>query len=206
MGIAEIDRDDTNYGGTTAGHGANNANCVNYEEGTTMGDGGASKTTESGEYSSGADGSGDYSFSESFPIVIDSDRFQRALELSAVKVAINELSHRFAGRKVMLGVDQLDMIKGIPQKLLAFEKFLEENPVWRDKVVLLQIVVPTQTDVPECERRTEAQRGLDSTHPLASTGIASIRTRRFQCIDNYTDIGERTVQPYPKLKSSGSQA
>lgn len=51
----------------------------------------------------------------------------------------------------MLGVDRLDMIKGIPQKILAFEKFLEENPNWRDKVVLLQIAVPTRTDVPECE-------------------------------------------------------
>lgn len=50
----------------------------------------------------------------------------------------------------MLGVDRLDMIKGIPQKILAFEKFLEENPKWRDKVVLLQIAVPTRTDVPEC--------------------------------------------------------
>lgn len=50
----------------------------------------------------------------------------------------------------MLGVDRLDMIKGIPQKILAFEKFLEENPSWHDKVVLLQIAVPTRTDVPEC--------------------------------------------------------
>lgn len=50
----------------------------------------------------------------------------------------------------MLGVDRLDMIKGIPQKILAFEKFLEENPSWRDRVVLLQIAVPTRTDVPEC--------------------------------------------------------
>lgn len=50
----------------------------------------------------------------------------------------------------MLGVDRLDMIKGIPQKILAFEKFLEENPYWHDKVVLLQIAVPTRTDVPEC--------------------------------------------------------
>lgn len=50
----------------------------------------------------------------------------------------------------MLGVDRLDMIKGIPQKLLAFEKFLEENAYWRDKVVLLQIAVPTRTDVSEC--------------------------------------------------------
>lgn len=52
--------------------------------------------------------------------------------------------------QVMLGVDRLDMIKGIPQKILAFEKFLEENSDWHDKVVLLQIAVPTRTDVPEC--------------------------------------------------------
>lgn len=50
----------------------------------------------------------------------------------------------------MLGVDRLDMIKGIPQKILAFEKFLEENPAWHNKVVLVQIAVPTRTDVPEC--------------------------------------------------------
>ena len=49
----------------------------------------------------------------------------------------------------MLGVDHLDMIKGIPQKILAFEKFLEENPQWRDQVVLLHIAMPTRTDVPE---------------------------------------------------------
>ena len=51
----------------------------------------------------------------------------------------------------MLGVDRLDMIKGIPQKILAFENFLEENPSWQHKVVLLQIAVPTRTDVPECK-------------------------------------------------------
>jgi trehalose-6-phosphate synthase len=41
--------------------------------------------------------------------------------------------------QVMLGVDRLDMIKGIPQKLLAFEKFLHEHPEWRDKVLLVQV-------------------------------------------------------------------
>jgi hypothetical protein len=39
----------------------------------------------------------------------------------------------------MLGVDRLDMIKGIPQKLLAFEKFLQEHEEWRDKVLLVQV-------------------------------------------------------------------
>lgn len=89
-----------------------------------------------------------------FPIGIDSDRFKRALDLPAVKERICELKKRFAGRMVMLGVDRLDMIKGIPQKILAFEKFLEENPSWHDKVVLLQIAVPTRTDVPEYQKLT----------------------------------------------------
>ncbi|KAJ7948808.1 Alpha,alpha-trehalose-phosphate synthase 1 [Quillaja saponaria] len=89
-----------------------------------------------------------------FPIGIDSVRFIRALELPQVQDHIKELKERFKGRKVMLGVDRLDMIKGIPQKILAFEKFLEENAQWRDKVVLLQIAVPTRTDVPEYQKLT----------------------------------------------------
>ncbi|XP_031405935.1 alpha,alpha-trehalose-phosphate synthase [UDP-forming] 1-like isoform X1 [Punica granatum] len=89
-----------------------------------------------------------------FPIGIDADRFRRALETQDVQKHIKELKDRFAGRKVMLGVDRLDMIKGIPQKILAFEKFLEENRDWHDKVVLLQIAVPTRTDVPEYQKLT----------------------------------------------------
>lgn len=89
-----------------------------------------------------------------FPIGIDSERFIKALELPEVKKHIKELKERFSGRKVMLGVDRLDMIKGIPQKILAFEKFLEENETWRDKVVLVQIAVPTRTDVPEYQKLT----------------------------------------------------
>lgn len=49
----------------------------------------------------------------------------------------------------MLGVDRLDIIKGIPQKLLAFEKFLDEHPEDRQTVVLIQIAVPSRLDVPE---------------------------------------------------------
>ncbi|KAF8025967.1 hypothetical protein BT93_F2715 [Corymbia citriodora subsp. variegata] len=89
-----------------------------------------------------------------FPIGIDAERFIRALDTLPVQEHIKELKERFAGRKVMLGVDRLDMIKGIPQKILAFEKFLEENSYWHDKVVLLQIAVPTRTDVPEYQKLT----------------------------------------------------
>ncbi|KAK8681011.1 hypothetical protein V6N13_053418 [Hibiscus sabdariffa] len=87
-----------------------------------------------------------------FPIGIDSNNFIKALELPEVQMHIKELEETFAGRRVILGVDRLDMIKGIPQKALAFEKFLEENPSWQDKVVLLQIAVPTRSGVPEYQK------------------------------------------------------
>ncbi|KAG0616367.1 hypothetical protein M758_5G109400 [Ceratodon purpureus] len=89
-----------------------------------------------------------------FPIGIDPERFIQALETEQVKQHVKELMRFFAGRKVMLGVDRLDMIKGIPQKLLAFEMFLEKNPEWREKVMLVQIAVPTRTDVHEYQRLT----------------------------------------------------
>lgn len=44
------------------------------------------------------------------------------------------------------------VVPSVPQKLLAFEKFLEEFPEWRDKVLLVQIAVPSRTDVPEYQR------------------------------------------------------
>ncbi|GER53852.1 trehalose-6-phosphate synthase, partial [Striga asiatica] len=89
-----------------------------------------------------------------FPIGIDAERFIHALEVPQVKRLVDELKAQFARRKVMMGVDHLDMIKGIPQNILAFEKFLEENSDWHDKVVLLQIVVPTRTDVAEYQKLT----------------------------------------------------
>ncbi|KAL5231037.1 hypothetical protein ABZP36_029813 [Zizania latifolia] len=70
--------------------------------------------------------------------------------LDEVAVLLKDNEDVVVAKMVMVGVDRLDMIKGIPQKILAFEKFLEENPDWNDNVVLLQIIVSTRNDVPEC--------------------------------------------------------
>ncbi|XP_050435622.1 uncharacterized protein LOC126842624 isoform X3 [Adelges cooleyi] len=51
--------------------------------------------------------------------------------------------------KVILGVDRLDYTKGLVHRILAFEKFLEKYPEFWEKVVLLQISVPSRTDVKE---------------------------------------------------------
>lgn len=49
----------------------------------------------------------------------------------------------------MIGVDRLDYIKGVPQKLHALEIFLTEHPEWVGKVVLVQVAVPSRQDVEE---------------------------------------------------------
>ena len=49
---------------------------------------------------------------------------------------IKQLENRFGGVKVIVGVDRLDYIKGVPQKLPALELFLSQHPEWIGKVRL----------------------------------------------------------------------
>ena len=85
----------------------------------------------------------------SFPIGIDPAEFKQKLESEATRKEIKILEEEFKGKKVLIGVDRLDYIKGIPQKLLAFDKFLTENPEWVGKVVLIQLAIPTRPTVEE---------------------------------------------------------
>lgn len=49
----------------------------------------------------------------------------------------------------MVGVDRLDYVKGVPQKMRAFEILLETHPEWVGKVVLIQVAIPTRGEVEE---------------------------------------------------------
>ncbi|KAI9511812.1 hypothetical protein F5148DRAFT_1146543 [Russula earlei] len=50
---------------------------------------------------------------------------------------------RSSGIKVIVGVNQLDYIKGVPQKFQPLEHFLTLHPGWIGKVVLVQLAVPS---------------------------------------------------------------
>ena len=49
----------------------------------------------------------------------------------------------------MLGVERLDYTKGIPQKLHAFERFLEQDPERARTTTMIQVVVPSRLDSPD---------------------------------------------------------
>ncbi|TFY80539.1 hypothetical protein EWM64_g3477 [Hericium alpestre] len=84
-----------------------------------------------------------------FPIGIDPTSFTENLKKESVKKRIAALEQRFNGVKVIVGVDRLDYIKGVPQKLHALELFLTQHPEWIGKVVLAQLAVPSRQDVEE---------------------------------------------------------
>jgi len=89
---------------------------------------------------------------DAFPIGIDPDKFAGSLRSVAVKDRIIALQRRFDGQRVILGIDRLDYVKGIPHKLLALEKFLTDHPEWIGKVVLVQVAVPSRTNVVDYQK------------------------------------------------------
>jgi trehalose 6-phosphate synthase len=61
--------------------------------------------------------------------------------------AVQRMSAGLLGRRCVIGVDRLDYSKGLPQRFLAYEHFLETNPDDLNHVTLLQIAPVSRGDV-----------------------------------------------------------
>ena len=84
-----------------------------------------------------------------YPISIDSRDFAERSGTAEVAEAAWYLHENYQHRQLMLGIDRLDYTKGIPERFLAFERALEKYPDLRQKISLLQVVVPSRTMVPD---------------------------------------------------------
>ncbi len=83
------------------------------------------------------------------PIGIDTAGFYDLLRDPETARLLAELDEQYAGRKLVLGVERLDYTKGIPQKLLAFERLLEGDPRRARTTTMLQVLVPSRLESPE---------------------------------------------------------
>lgn len=91
------------------------------------------------------------------PVGIHKGRLQSALNDSSSAMKAREIQEQFKGKKLILGVDDMDIFKGISLKLLAMEQLLQQHPELRGKIVLVQIVNPARStgkDVQEAKRET----------------------------------------------------
>ncbi len=82
-----------------------------------------------------------------FPMGIDDERFAMLASEIDVRARAEAIRSEARGRRIFLGVDRLDYTKGIPRRLLAFQRLLEHEPALRDRVRFIQVAVPSRIDV-----------------------------------------------------------
>ncbi len=84
---------------------------------------------------------------DALPMGIDYEKYESAA--SHPETLSREVRYRtgIGNQRLMLSIDRLDYSKGIPERLKAFELFLERNPGFQGKVSLLMIVVPSRDKV-----------------------------------------------------------
>jgi trehalose 6-phosphate synthase/phosphatase len=97
---------------------------------------------------------------DSFPMGIDYSKFhEAALEHNNPDSEKSELQKRLDShlnegedQKFILSIDRLDYTKGIPNRLRAFEYFLNKHPEYKEKVRLVMLAVPSRSGVPQYQR------------------------------------------------------
>lgn len=86
-----------------------------------------------------------------FPISIDVAGFEAVARTPETELITRKIQRDTlpSGGQLLLGVDRVDYTKGIPRRFAAFARLLDEHPDLRGRVTLLQVAVPSRTDVPE---------------------------------------------------------
>ena len=83
------------------------------------------------------------------PMGIDTTHFERLAADPELQAQAQEMRRQRGTRQVVLGIDRLDYTKGIPRRLLAFERLLERRPATAPQVQLIQVAVTSRGEVNE---------------------------------------------------------
>ena len=80
---------------------------------------------------------------------------------------VKSLRQRYAGMKLIVGRDKLDVIQGVRNKIQAFEAFLDKYPEYQGKVVLIQVALQTNEE-------NEAQGGVADVVSLLNSRFSTL--------------------------------
>lgn len=82
------------------------------------------------------------------PIGINPQQFLNAIHTDpATAEELGRLDTSIGLRKLLLGMDRLDYSKGIPARLRAYKRFLDSHEEWRERIVFIQVAVPSREQV-----------------------------------------------------------
>ena len=81
---------------------------------------------------------------DAFPMGVDFETYFNATSRRKVQKEIHKFLSTVGNRKIIFSIDRLDYTKGILERLDAFEVFLENNPEWHEKIVMILVVPPSR--------------------------------------------------------------
>jgi len=86
---------------------------------------------------------------EPFPISVDYDGLAKQAASEEVEKEMDNLRREYNldGKYIGAGMDRMDYTKGIPERLQALDRFLQDNPEYRGKVVFIQAGMPSRTKI-----------------------------------------------------------
>jgi trehalose 6-phosphate synthase len=86
-------------------------------------------------------------FIRAFPISVDGYFSGNNATPETNKVGEIRKEYELEGKIVALGVDRIDYTKGLIERMLAVERFLEKYPEYKNKFVLIQLAAPSRTHI-----------------------------------------------------------
>lgn len=107
-----------------------------------------------------------------FPIGINLNATNQAREADEVAQWVDIIKKKYKRKHIIVARDQLDNIRGVRQKLLAYELFLNKFPEFKEKVVLIQVATSTSeqsellTTVSDIVGRIDAHHSTLAHQPL----------------------------------------
>lgn len=100
-----------------------------------------------------------------FPISIDYEQFNSLANAPNVAKQSWLFHEEFPSQKIILSIDRLDYTKGIPERIMAFRNALQRYPEMHGKATLVQVVVPSRTEVHEYEKlKLEIEQQISETN------------------------------------------
>ncbi|HEX8356034.1 MAG TPA: bifunctional alpha,alpha-trehalose-phosphate synthase (UDP-forming)/trehalose-phosphatase, partial [Segetibacter sp.] len=92
---------------------------------------------------------------DAFPMGIDYEKYAGLAASDQVKKLEQNFREAMKNLQIVLSIDRLDYSKGIPQRLKAFEQFLNDCPELHEKAVLVMVVVPSRDKVEKYKKLKE---------------------------------------------------
>ncbi len=97
-----------------------------------------------------------------FPISIDFAQVEKLAAGTDTAVRVEELraKHGLNYKKVGIGIDRMDYIKGIPERLLAIDRFFEKYPEYLGRFIFLQLGPGSRTEIQKYQEYNQTIENL----------------------------------------------